>query len=384
MKLYEYEAKQLFNRYGISVPEFYVATSPEQAMDAAKKLGEKVVLKAQVLVAGRGKAGGIKFADAPEEAYEVARKLLGMEIKGERVNSLLVTKAVDIEKELYLSVVLDRSVGCPSMLASPEGGIDIEELAASSPEKILKINVDPLLGLRQYQLRSIVNFMKLPDGQRQVLEQMTVNLYRLFVELDCELAEINPLAVDKNGNLVPVDAKVIIDDNALFRRKEFSSRVDAGMSELELEAKKYGFSYVELDGDIGIIGNGAGLTMATMDMVKLYGGRPANFLDIGGGARADVVESAASILLRHPRVKVLFVNILGGITRCDEVAKGLVKALNAYGRGKKIVVRMMGTNEEEGRKILEGAGMSAFFSMEEAAKMAVELSSGCLHDDPCE
>ncbi|MEM2909867.1 MAG: ADP-forming succinate--CoA ligase subunit beta [Nitrososphaerota archaeon] len=374
MKLYEYEAKQLFSLYNIPVPEFGLARTPEDAKNIAQKLGGKAVLKAQVLVAGRGKAGGIKFAESPQEAYELAKKLLGMEIKGEKVNSLLVSRAVDIERELYLSIVVDRSVGAASILSSSEGGIDIEELAAKSPEKIVKVYVDPLVGLKAHHVRRIVESMGLFDEQKKVLQDITLNLYKLFVELDCELAEINPLAVDKEGKLVPVDAKVIIDDNALFRRKEFAERASAELSEFEAEAKKHGFSYVELDGDIGIIGNGAGLTMATMDVVKLYGGRPANFLDIGGGARADIVEKAASLLLKHPNVKVLFVNVLGGITRCDEVAKGLVNALATYGKGKRLVVRLMGTNEEEGKRILSSAGISAFDSMEDAAKKAVELA----------
>jgi len=373
LKLYEYEAKQLFSLYNIPVPKSGLAKTPEEAMEITQKLGGKSVLKAQVLVAGRGKAGGIKFAGSPQEAYELAKILLNMEIKGEKVRSLLVSETVDIERELYLSIVIDRSVGAASILASSEGGIDIEELAAKSPEKIVKVYIDPLVGLKPYHVRRITEFMSLSDEQKKVLHDITLNLYRLFVDFDCELAEINPLAVDKEGKLVPVDAKVIIDDNALFRRKEFAERASAELSEFEAEAKKYGFSYVELDGDIGIIGNGAGLTMATMDVVKLYGGKPANFLDIGGGARADIVEKAASLLLKHPKVKVLLVNVLGGITRCDEVAKGLVNALKAYGKGKKLVVRLMGTNEEEGKRILSSAGISAFDSMEDAAKNVVEL-----------
>ncbi|MCL7387622.1 MAG: ADP-forming succinate--CoA ligase subunit beta [Thaumarchaeota archaeon] len=373
MKLYEYEAKQLFSLYSIPVPEYGLARTPEEARDITERLGGKSVLKAQVLVAGRGKAGGIKFAESPQEAYELAKELLGTEIKGEKVNSLLVSKIVGIDRELYLSIVIDRSVGAASILASSEGGIDIEELAAKSPEKIIRVYVDPLVGLKPYHVRRITETINLSDEQKKVLQDIILNLYRLFVDFDCELAEINPLAVDKEGKLVPVDAKVIIDDNALFRRKEFAERVSAELSDFELEAKKHGFSYVELDGNIGIIGNGAGLTMATMDLVKLYGGKPANFLDIGGGARAEVVEKAASLLLKHPKVKVLLVNVLGGITRCDEVAKGLVNALKTYGKDKKLVVRLTGTNEEEGKRILSDAGISAFDSMEDAAKNAVAL-----------
>lgn len=259
-------------------------------------------------------------------------------------------------------------------LTSSEGGVDIEELAARAPEKIVRVPVDPLTGLKGFHVRRLVKGVGLAKEQAKQFSKMASALYKLFIDYDCELAEINPLAIDENGNLVAVDAKVIIDDNALFRRPEFKGREERELSEFEALAKKEGFSYVELDGNIGIIGNGAGLTMATMDTVYLYGGKPANFLDIGGGARAELVEKAASILLRHPKVEVIFVNVLGGITRCDEVARGLVRALEKHGAGKKIVVRMMGTNEEEGKRILAEAGIYAYDSMEEAAKKAVELA----------
>ncbi len=373
MKLYEYEAKELFKAYGIPVPDAEVVRTPEEAEAAARRLGS-VVLKAQVLVAGRGKAGGIKFAHTPEEARKIAEELLGSEIKGERVNSLLVSKLVDIRRELFLSIIVDRALGAPVFLTSSEGGVDIEELAARAPEKIVRVPVDPLTGLKGFHVRRLVKGVGLAKEQAKQFSKMASALYKLFIDYDCELAEINPLAIDENGNLVAVDAKVIIDDNALFRRPEFKGREERELSEFEALAKKEGFSYVELDGNIGIIGNGAGLTMATMDTVYLYGGKPANFLDIGGGARAELVEKAASILLRHPKVEVIFVNVLGGITRCDEVARGLVRALEKHGAGKKIVVRMMGTNEEEGKRILAEAGIYAYDSMEEAAKKAVELA----------
>jgi succinyl-CoA synthetase beta subunit len=277
-----------------------------------------------------------------------------------------------IEKELYLSITVERSRRSAVLILSGEGGVEIEELAKESPEKVLKISIDPLVGLRHYQVRKALLFGGLSELPSKALERIIQNLYRLFRDMDCELAEINPLALTPEDGLVAVDAKIILDDNALFRHTEFM-REDEGEG-FEAAARRLGFSAVELEGDIGIIGNGAGLTMATMDLVKLKGGMPANFLDVGGGASEEIVERAAGLVLSHPRVKVLFVNILAGITRCDEVAKGLVKASREVGSSKKIVVRMMGTNEEEGRKILEENGLYPLDSMEEAAEKAVQLA----------
>ncbi|GBC68449.1 Succinate--CoA ligase [GDP-forming] subunit beta [archaeon HR01] len=372
MKLYEYQARQLFQAYGIPVTPFKVARSVEEAVRAAEELGGRVVVKAQVLVAGRGKAGGVKVAETSEAAGRLAGEMLAGTVKGEKVRSVIVTPYQTIEKELYLAITVERSRRSAVMILSAEGGVEIEELARISPEKLLKIGIDPLIGLSQYQVRKALLFTSLSGQPVKTLEEIIKNLYRLFRDMDCELAEINPLALTPEGGLVALDAKIILDDNALFRHAEFM-RMDEGEG-FEAEARRLGFSAVELDGDIGIIGNGAGLTMATMDMVKLKGGRPANFLDVGGGASEEVVEKAAYLILSHPRVKVLFVNILAGITRCDEVARGLVKASREVGGGKKIVVRMMGTNEEEGRKILVDSGLYPLDSMEEAAEKAVQLA----------
>ncbi len=374
MKLYEYEAKKIFADYGIPISPYEIVTDPESARKAAEKLGFPVVIKAQVLVAGRGKAGGVKLARDPDEVYNIALKMLGSNIKGEVVKKVMITNAVDISKEIYVSITVDRFVRKPVILVSSEGGVDIEELAVKAPEKIIRMHVDPLIGLRDYQLRYATNRVGLSGQQSSQFMLILRALYTIFDSLDCDLAEINPLAIDSKGNLIAVDAKIIIDDNALFRRKEFANRESAEYSEFEIEARQAGFNYVELDGNIGIICNGAGLTMATMDTVYLKGGKPANFLDVGGGATSEIAEKATSLLLRHPNVKVIFFNILGGITRCDEVAKGLITALNKYGSGKKIVVRMMGTNEEEGRRLLKEAGIDWYDSMEAAAARAVELA----------
>lgn len=375
MKLYEYEAKNIFRNYGIPVPKGYTVDSPEEAYKAAKEIGGPVVVKAQVLVAGRGKAGGIKKAYTPEEAMEIAKKLIGSEIKGLKVKEVLVEELLEIEKELYLSMTIDRFSRKITLLASTEGGVDIEEVAAKHPEKIVKHQIDPLIGLQPYVARKIVKRLGLKGKLASDTIKTIFGMYRIMVEKDCELVESNPFTVLRDDRVVAADARIIVDDNAIFKHPEFQEKYleYRDMSPLEVKAKKHGFSYVEVEGNIGIIGNGAGLTMATMDMVKYYGGEPANFLDIGGGARAEVVREALKILLEHPRVEVVFINILGGITRCDEVAKGIVEALKE-GPKKKVVVRMMGTREEEGKEILKREGIEAYDSMEEAARAAVELA----------
>ena len=374
MKLYEFEGMELFSRYGVPTPRFDVASSPEDARRIAESLGGRVVVKAQVLVGGRGKAGGVKVAESPEKAEQHARRILGMEIRGERVEKLVIAEAVDILKELYLSIILDRSIGAPLILASPEGGVDIEELARTRPEKIIKVPVDPFTGLRPYHIRRVAKFLELPSEAQKHVGRIISGLYKLFMDYDCELAEVNPLVLRGDGSLLAIDSKVIVDDNSLYRHPDLQERAGRGMNRYEAEAKRMGFSYVELEGNIGVICNGAGLTMATMDTVLVLGGRPANFLDIGGGARADRVEGAVSLLLSHPRVKILFINILGGITRCDEVAKGIVNALRKSDTGKRMVVRLKGTNEEEGRRILEENGIYTLEEMDEAARKAVELA----------
>ncbi|MEM4281265.1 MAG: ADP-forming succinate--CoA ligase subunit beta [Candidatus Caldarchaeum sp.] len=372
MKLYEFEGRQLFERYGIPVGYYTVARDADAARVAAEKIGGKVVVKAQVLVAGRGKAGGVKVAETPEKAAEIASQMLGSTLKGEKVEQLIIAPYTEISKELYLGIIVDRFKRSPLVIASAEGGVEIEELARKSPEHVLKIEVNPLLGLGGYHVRKVVGFLGLDGVLGEEAGRILRGLYRLFVEMDCELAEINPLALTSDGKLQAIDSKVILDENALYRHREFAK--PSTSSGFEEEARKLGFTAVELDGDIGIIGNGAGLTMATMDMVMLKGGKPANFLDVGGGAAEDVVEKASRLLLTHPRVKVLFVNILGGITRCDEVARGLVSAYKAVGSGKKIVVRMMGTNEDEGKRILRENGIFPYDSMEEAAEKAASFA----------
>jgi len=376
--LYEYEAKEIFSKYGIPVPKGRVCNSPEEVYDAACEIGGPVVVKAQVLVAGRGKAGGILKAQTPEEAKSKAERLLGSEIKGLKVSKVLVEELVDIEKELYLSITIDRFHRAPTILASTEGGVDIEEIASKEPWKIIKRQIDPLVGFKPYIARGIAYELGLSKEQVTTITHILSSMYKIMEDYDCELVESNPFAILKDGRLMAVDARIIVDDNAIFKHKDLLEKMKEyrDMSPLEVEAKEKGFSYVEVDGDIGIIGNGAGLTMATMDMVKLFGGLPANFLDIGGGARRETVKEAVKILLKHPKVKAIFINVLGGITRCDEVAKGIVEALKELKSKKPIVVRMMGTNEEEGKNILKEAGINAYESMEEAAKAVVQLVKG--------
>ncbi len=377
MKLYEYISKDIFEKYGIPVLRRKVVERPEDARAFAEELGKPVVIKAQILVAGRGKAGGVKFAETPEEAEKVAKELLGSTIKGVKVRKVLVEEKADVVQELYVGVTIDRAARRPVVLVSRHGGVDIEEIARTMPEAIVKRHVDPFLGLRPYEARELAKALGFKGSEMRSLAAVIYNIYRIFCDYDAELVESNPLAYTKDGRFVALDARMIVDDNALFRHKELEKYVPEVLAEepeTEVEARKHGFSYVELDGDIGIIGNGAGLTMATMDLVNYYGGKPANFLDIGGGASAERVKAAVSLLLRNPRVKVIFANIFGGITRCDEVARGIVEAIRETGIKKPMVIRMVGTNEEEGRKILAEHGIEALEDLDEAAKKAVELA----------
>ncbi len=373
MKLYEYEAKTIASKYGIPVPQGYLASSPEEVADACKKLGE-VAIKSQILVGRRGLAGGIKFAKTPNEAYEVAKQLLGSIIRGEKVEKLLVEEKICIEKEYYLSITIDRAEKRIIYLVSKTGGVEIEELVKKHPEALLKIHVDPLLGYRPYMSRVAAKFLEIPKEYWKELHNIMNSMYKIMIDHDADLVEFNPLAWKCGGGLIALDAKITIDDNSLFKHPEFLEKAHRELSELEKLAKSMGFSYVELDGDIGIICNGAGLTMATMDLVAYYGGKPANFLDIGGGASKERVREAVKILLKHPRVKVLLINIFGGITRCDEVAKGIVEALEETQSKKPIVIRLLGTNEEEGRRILESHGLEVFAEADDAVKKAVEIA----------
>lgn len=375
MKLLEYEAKQLFARQGIPTPKGFLASTPVEAREAASKLGGSVVLKAQVTVAGRKKAGGILFAGSPVEAEKLAGQLLGKDIKGVRVRSLWVEEKISVKRELYFSVTVDRASRSYVAIASSAGGVDIEEVALTSPEKIIKLFIDPVYGFRSYHARGIAKKLGYVAGQQSGLASVLFSHYRLAVDLDAELAEMNPLVETSDGKFVAADARLIVDDNALFRHQEFKVRPveEAELSSQELAAQKSGLAYVKLDGDVGIIGNGAGLVMATLDAIQLYGGKPANFLDVGGGASADVMASALDVVLSDSNVKVVFVNILGGITRCDVVARGILEAKQRVGFSKPMVIRLVGTNEEEGRKLLTDAGIHVLNSMEEAAQKTVAL-----------
>jgi len=365
----------MFAKYGIPTPRGFLATTPTQAREAAARINAPVALKSQVLVAGRAKAGGILFVNSAGEAEEAASKLLGKEIKGMKVQSLLVEEKIAIQRELYFSITVDRANRCYVAVAASEGGVDIEETAAASPEKIVRVFIDPIYGFRLYHARQIAKKLGYVGSQMIDLASIFLRHYRLAMDFDAELAEMNPLVEMRDGKFVAADTRLIIDDNALYRHEEFKSRPleEAEMTSQELAAQKSGLAYVKLDGDVGIIGNGAGLVMATLDAIQLCGGRPANFLDVGGGASSEMMAAALDIVLSDLDVKVVFINILGGITRCDEVANGILEAKRRAGFTKPIVIRLVGTNEEEGRRILTSAGIHFLDSMEEAAEKAVEM-----------
>jgi succinyl-CoA synthetase beta subunit len=376
MKLFEFEAKTILRKCGIPTPNGEVATSPEQAREMTAKINKSVAVKAQVLVAGRGKAGGILFANSPDEAENVAKKILGMNIKGIRVQAVWIEEKVSAKKELYFSVAVDRSNRCYVVMASSEGGVDIEEVAAKSPEKIVKAYVDPVYGFRSFNARQVAKRLGYSGSQMLDLASILLKHFQMAVEQDAELAEMNPLIEQSDGKFVAADARIIIDDNSLYRHPELKKRPfeEAELTLQEQEAQKSGLAYVKLEGDIGIIGNGAGLVMATLDAIQLYGGQPANFLDVGGGASADMMAVALNIVLSDPNVKVVFINILGGITRCDEVANGILEARKRVGFTKPMVIRLVGTNEDVGRHLLIDAGIHVLDSMEEAAKKTVEVA----------
>jgi len=378
MKLYEYQAKEIFKNFGISIPKGQVASTSEECEKIAKEIGKPVAIKAQVLVGGRGKAGGIRFAETPEQAAEIASQILGSRIKGIKIEKVLVEEKLEIENELYFGITVDRSARKYVAIVSSRGGVDIEEVAEKYPEEIIKHYIDPLLGLQGFEARELAKKIGLKSRNLLTAADILNKLWKIVEKYDAELVEINPLIKTKDDKLIAADARLIIDDNALFRHPEFEKTMETEgkeFNERELKAKKEGLAYVELDGNIGIIGNGAGLVMATLDMVSLYGGKPANFLDVGGGADPKRMETALEIILSNPRVKVVFINILGGITRCDWMAKGIIEARERIKIELPLVVRMVGTMEEEGRKILQEAGIDVLDSMEEAAKRAVEIAN---------
>jgi len=379
LKLLEYEAKEVFRRYGIPTAQGAVVTDAGAAREFAESLGKPVVVKAQVAVGGRGKAGGIKAAETPAEAYDAAKAMLGMTIKGLEVGKVLVEQKIDIRHEVYVGVTVDRDSRCYVVLASSAGGMEIEEVAAEAPEKIIKHEVDPIDGFKTYHALGVAKSLGYTGRKLTQLAGIILKLVEVARGMDAELTEINPLAELEDG-FVAADARLNVDNNALFRHVELEAKfLDSLQGELtprEMEARAQDLTYVELDGDIGVIGNGAGLTMATLDTVMLNGGKAGNFLDLGGGASPERIEKAVEFVLSDERIRALFVNVLGGITRCDDTAKGIVAARGRIGAKKPVVVRMMGTNEEEGRRILKEAGIDALDTMEEAATQAVRLAGG--------
>jgi len=377
VKIHEYQAKQILARYNIPIPRGELAATPAEARSIAKSYGVPVVVKAQVLVGGRGKAGGVKLAATPDEAEVVAERILGLNIKGVTVRKLLVAEATDIAQEIYLGAVLDRTSQRVVVMASAEGGVEIEEVARTMPEKIVKVAADPFLGLADFQARQLAFGIGLPTNLVRDFVRIAKGLVQALMDTDASLAEINPLVIAKDGTLRAIDAKIVLDDNGLFRHRDLEALRDLDEEDVyEREARMNELSYVKLDGEIGCMVNGAGLAMATMDMIKLYGSAPANFLDIGGGARAERVAAALRIILSDRHVKAVLINIFGGITRCDEVARGIVTAIEQVKPSVPMVARLIGTNEEEGRRILAEANMITAATLAEAAQKVVAASRG--------
>lgn len=376
MKVHEYQAKQFFANYGVPVDHCILCRSAAEAVEAYKKLGvDTAVVKAQVHTGGRGKAGGVKLAHNVEEVEKYAGQILGMSIKGFVVDRILVTEAAHIASEYYVSILIDRKTKEPIIMMSREGGMEIEQVAKEAPEKIVKVAIDPIVGLPDYKAREaayhLFDDVKLVRQCGSILQK----LYRLFMEKDASLVEINPLVLTKEGTLRAIDAKMTFDNNALFRHPDVQELNEPTPEEkVEQDAKSKGFSYVNLGGSIGCMVNGAGLAMATMDMIKLYGGDPANFLDIGGSSNPQKIVEAMRLLTADKHVNVVLINIFGGITRCDDVAKGLIEAFQEIKTDIPIVIRLTGTNEQEGREILKGTHFHVAHTMSEAGKMAVELS----------
>ena len=380
MDLYEYQGKELFRRYGIPVSSGRLATSPAEARTAAQELGTPVVVKAQVLTGGRGKAGGIKLAESAADAEARAREILGMDIRGHVVAKVWIEKASDIEREYYLSITFDRSEKKPLFMFTTQGGVDIEEVARTSPDALVRLHVEPLTGFQPWHARRLVYEGGVTDpGEQKQIAAIAGKLYEAFVGSEAMLCEINPLIVTPEGEVRALDSKFTVDDNALYRHPEIAEMRDLGAADpLEALAREKGVTYVKLDGDVGVLGNGAGLTMSTVDVVTFVGGRPANFCDLGGGGDAQGVVDALEVITRDPQVRAIFFNIFGGITRCDEVARGILQAVEQMGIDEPIVVRLDGTNAEEGRAILEDAGMPnlhAEATMLDGARRAVELAA---------
>ena len=381
MDIHEYQAKELLRQYRVATPEGQVALDPGQAKAVTQEYGGQSVIKAQIHAGGRGKGGGVKFAKTPDMAAELFAQMLGMTLvtkqtgpEGRVVRTVFVARPVDIARELYLSLLVDRVSGRVAFLASSEGGVEIEEVAARTPEKIIKVVVDPTVGLANYQARELAAGLGLTGEALKQSTPFLRNLYRLFLENDCSMVEINPLVVTAQGDLTALDAKVAFDDNALFRHPAIQAfRDQAEEAPAETEAARFGLNFIKLDGSIGCMVNGAGLAMATMDIIKLHGATPANFLDVGGGASEEAVKNAFRIILQDPGVKAVLVNIFGGIMRCDIVANGIVGAAREIGVTVPVVVRLEGTNVEEGKRILRDSGLAILVGtdLEDAAAKVV-------------
>jgi len=381
MNIHEYQAKEVLAKYGVAVPRGRVAHTPAEAEEIARELGTPVVVKAQIHAGGRGKGGGVKLARTPEEAKECARQIIGMQLvthqtgpQGKKVKRVLVEQAGRIRKELYLGMVVDRAVSRVVVMASTEGGMEIETVAARTPEKILKEHVDPAMGLLPFQARKLAFGLGIPPELTGKAVRFMTGLYNAFVDTDCSLAEINPLVLTEDGDILALDAKMNFDANGLFRHKEIQALRDFDEEDpTETEASRYDLSYISLDGNIGCMVNGAGLAMATMDMIKMSGGSPANFLDVGGGANTEQVTNAFRLILSDPKVRAILVNIFGGIMRCDVIAEGVVTAARNLGLSVPLVVRLEGTNVEKGKEILAASGLDIISAsdMKDAARKVV-------------
>ncbi|HXH69602.1 MAG TPA: ADP-forming succinate--CoA ligase subunit beta [Pyrinomonadaceae bacterium] len=386
MKIHEYQGKELLKKYDVPVPRSIVARTPEEAEQAAKDLGtDIVVVKAQIHAGGRGKGGGVKLAKSPEEARKIAEEMLGMTLithqtgaEGREVKTLLIEEGLPIDKEFYLGITLDRVSGRDVFMASSAGGMDIEKVASETPELILKETIDPAVGLRPFQARQLAFGLGIPNDLTNQASKFMMSLYDAYVKMDATIVEINPFLLTKDNRLIALDAKVNFDDNAMFRHKDYAELRDLNEEEpLEIEASKFDLNYIKLDGNIGCMVNGAGLAMATMDIIKLAGGEPANFLDVGGGASQERVEQAFKILLADENVKAVLINIFGGIVRCDMVANGVVAAAKNLGVSIPIVARLEGTNVEEGKRVLRDSGINILTAegMRDAAEKVVSAAN---------
>jgi len=375
MKIHEYQAKEIFAQSGIPVPAGRVATTVQEAKAIAEELAKPVMIKAQVHVGGRGKAGGVKYAENAEAAHVWAQRILGMNIKGLQVKRILVTEAVEITSETYVGIILDRSTKMPVIMVSAAGGIDIEEVAAKTPEKIHKLTVDPRLGLRAFQARSLAYKVFRDINLVRQMADIIMKLYNVFWKYDASLVEINPLITTPINQVIAIDAKINLDDNGLFRQKDLAAMRDLDAEDpAEVAARNAGLTFIKLDGNIGCIVNGAGLAMATMDLVKHYGGDPANFLDIGGSSNPEKVLTAMRIILSDPNVKAILINIFGGITRCDDVANGIVSAFKELNPSVPVVTRLTGTNEAVGRKILKSVNLESAPTLDDVVQKAISMA----------